>query len=103
MKVRSWLKSHAFQSVLHMLSVDHSNIDGPPLAVKCVSKFESSLGGEVTCVCVRAHVRVCVCVCVCVYLHNMARADIVHVLYMPRADTLDARSWFWLQFRTRHH
>ncbi len=37
-----------------MLSVDHSNIDGPPLAVKCVRKFVSTLG-EVTCVhaCVR--------------------------------------------------
>ncbi len=35
-----------------MLSVDHSNIDGPPLGVKCVRKFGSALGGEVTCVCV---------------------------------------------------
>ncbi len=35
-----------------MLSVDHSNIDGPPLAVKCVRKFWSALGWEVTCVCV---------------------------------------------------
>ncbi len=35
-----------------MLSVDHSNIDGPPLAVKCVRKFGSALGGEVTSVCV---------------------------------------------------
>ncbi len=31
-----------------MLSVDHSNTDGPPLAVKCVKKFGSALGGEVT-------------------------------------------------------
>ncbi len=30
-----------------MLSVDHSNIDGPPLAVKCVRKFGSALGGGV--------------------------------------------------------
>ncbi len=30
-----------------MLSADHSNIDGPPLAVKCVRKFGSALG-EVT-------------------------------------------------------
>ncbi len=37
-----------------MLSVDHSNIDGPPLAVKCVIKFGSALGGEVTSVCVSA-------------------------------------------------
>ncbi len=36
---------------------DHSNIDGPPLAVKCVRKFGSAFGGEVLCVCV------CVCVC----------------------------------------
>ncbi len=36
-----------------MLSADHLNIDGPPLAVKCVRKFGSALGGEVTfdCVC----------------------------------------------------
>ncbi len=34
-----------------MLSVDHSNIDGPPLAVKCVRKFGSALGGEVKFVC----------------------------------------------------
>ncbi len=33
------------------LSVDYSNIDGPPLAVKCVRKFGSALGGEVTSVC----------------------------------------------------
>ncbi len=44
-----------------MLSVDHSNFDGPPLAVKCVRKFGSALGGEFT----RAWVCVCVCVCVC--------------------------------------
>ncbi len=37
-----------------MLSVDHSNIDGLPLAVKCVRKFGSVLGGEVVCVCARA-------------------------------------------------
>ncbi len=48
-----------------MLSGDHSNIDGPPLAVKCVRKFGSAPGGEVMCVCVRARVFVCVCVCVC--------------------------------------
>ncbi len=35
-----------------MLSVDHLNTDGPPLAVKCVRKFGSALGGEVTSVCV---------------------------------------------------
>ncbi len=35
-----------------MVSVDYSNIDGPPLAVKCERKFGSALGGEVTCVCV---------------------------------------------------
>ncbi len=34
-----------------MLSVDHLNIDGPPLAVKCVRKFGSALGGEVMFVC----------------------------------------------------
>ncbi len=34
-----------------MLSVDHSNIDGPALAVKCVRKFRSALSGEVVCVC----------------------------------------------------
>ncbi len=41
-----------------MLSIDHSNTDGPPLVVKCVRKFGSTLGGEAVCVCV------CVCVCV---------------------------------------
>ncbi len=45
----------------HMLSVDHSNIDGPPLGVKCVRKLGSALGGEVTSLCV------CVCVCFCFY------------------------------------
>ncbi len=35
-----------------MLNVDHSDIDGPPLAVKCVRKFGSTLGGEVMFVCV---------------------------------------------------
>ncbi len=43
-----------------MLSVAHSNIDGPPLAVKCVRKLGSALGVEVACV-----VRVGVCVRVC--------------------------------------
>ncbi len=40
-----------------MLSVDHSNTDGPPLAVKYVRKLGSAFGGEVTfvCVCVCAH------------------------------------------------
>ncbi len=42
-----------------MLSVDHSDTDDPPLAVKCVRKFGSALGGEVT--------SVCVCVCVCIF------------------------------------
>ncbi len=41
-----------------MQSVDHSNIDGPPLAVKCVRKFGPALGGEVTCVCVCVYVSV---------------------------------------------
>ncbi len=35
MKVRSWLKSHTFQNALHMLSVDHLNIDCPSFPVKC--------------------------------------------------------------------
>ncbi len=39
MKVRSWLKSHTFQSALRTLSVDRLNIDGPPFPVKCVRKF----------------------------------------------------------------
>ncbi len=30
-----------------MLNVDHSNIDDPSLAVKCVRKFGSPLGEEV--------------------------------------------------------
>ncbi len=40
-----------------MLSVDHSNIEGPPLAVKCVRKFGSALGGEVTSVCMYVCIR----------------------------------------------
>ncbi len=39
MKVSSWLKSHTFQSALHMQSVDHSNIDSLPFPVTCVRKF----------------------------------------------------------------
>ncbi len=54
-----------------MLSVDHSHIDGPPLAVKCVRKFGSDLGGEVTRVC-SVCACVCVCVCVCVNAHTCA-------------------------------
>ncbi len=73
MKVRSWSKPYTLQSVLHMLSADHGNIDGPPFPVKCIRKFRSALGGEVAyrCVCV------CVCVCMCVPI-----ANIVHVLHM---------------------
>ncbi len=64
-------------------SVDHPNIDGPSLAVKCVRKFGCALGEEVS---------VCVCVCVC--------ACALH--YMPRVDTFDVRCWFCLQFRTHN-
>ncbi len=76
-----------------MLSADHLNIDGPPLAVMCVRKFRSVLGGEVT------YKGMSVCVCLC--LHNVPRADIVHVLHMrsadlrPRADTLEVRCWLY--------
>ncbi len=31
-----------------MLIADHLNIDGPPFPVKCVRKFRSTLGEEVT-------------------------------------------------------
>ncbi len=48
MKVRSWLKSHTFQDALRMVSVDHLNIDGTPFPVKCIRKFGSTLGREVT-------------------------------------------------------
>ncbi len=43
-----------------------------------------------------------------VYLHNVPRADSVHLLSMPRADfqpradTLDVYCWFWHQIWTRH-
>ncbi len=47
-----------------MLSVDHSNIDGPPLAVKCVRKFGSALGGEVMSACV-------CCACVLSYCNGL--------------------------------
>ncbi len=46
-----------------MLSVDHSNIEAPPLAVKCVQKFGSALSGEVTFVCVG----VCMCAYACAH------------------------------------
>ncbi len=58
LKVHSWSKPHTFRSTLHMWSVDHLNIDGPLFPVKCVRKFRSALGGEVThrsaCVCARS-------------------------------------------------
>ncbi len=47
-------------------------------------------------------------VCVGVFLHNVTRADSVHVLSMPRADfhpraeTLDVCCWFVYQIWTRH-
>ncbi len=41
-----------------MLGADHLNIDGPPFPIKCVRKFGSALGGEVT------YRDVCGCVCV---------------------------------------
>ncbi len=43
-----------------------------------------------------------------VCVHNVRRADLVHILYMPRADfqsradTLNVHRWFWLQFQTCH-
>ncbi len=40
--------THTFQSALRMLSADHLNIDDAPFPVKCVRKFRSALGGEVT-------------------------------------------------------
>ncbi len=58
MKICSWSNPHTFHSALRMLSADHLNIDGPPVPVKCVKKFRSALGGEVT--------HRCACVCVCV-------------------------------------
>ncbi len=53
-----------------MLNIDYSNIDGPPLAVKCVRKVWSALGGEVC---------VCVCVCVCVYVHVRALTNFQNI------------------------
>ncbi len=48
-------------SALHLRSVYHLNIDGPPFSVKCLRKSGSALGGEVTyrcvCVCMRALTR----------------------------------------------
>ncbi len=86
MKVCSWSKSRTFQSILHMLRIDHLNIDSPPFPVKSVRQFGSALGGEV----------VVVCVCVCapgvgahVRAHALtrgAKSGIVHVLHMQSAD-----------------
>ncbi len=56
-----------------MLSVDHSNIDGPPLAVKCVRKFGSALGGEVT----------SVCVCVCMRMSKKMNLNECERMYEP--------------------
>ncbi len=76
-----------------MLNVDDSDIDGPPLAVKCVRKFGSALVEKL-----RARAFVCVCVCV----SNVQRGNLVYVLYIPRAGVLNVHCWFWLQFQTRH-
>ncbi len=46
--VHPWSKPRTFQSSHHMLRADHLNIDGPTFPVKCVRKFRSALGGEVT-------------------------------------------------------
>ncbi len=54
-------KPHTFRSALRMLSDDHLNIDGSLFLVKCVRKFKSALGGEVTYM--RAYV------CMPAYLH----------------------------------
>ncbi len=48
MKVRSSSKPHTFQTTLHTRIVDRLNIDGSPFPVKCVRKFGSALGEEVT-------------------------------------------------------
>ncbi len=80
MKVRPWSKPHTFQSALCMLSVDPVNIDGPPFLVKCVRKFRSTLGREVTIgvhigVCMHAyvymHMYLYVHVGVCLYAHAL--------------------------------
>ncbi len=42
------LKSHTFQFALHMLNVDHLNIDSSPFPVKCLKKFGFALGRQVT-------------------------------------------------------
>ncbi len=81
MKVHSWSKHHTFQSVLHMLSANHLNIDGPPFPVKCVRKFGSALGGEVVCVCVR--------VCVCTYMMWMCQERTLCIFYTCEVRTFD--------------
>ncbi len=48
MKLRFWSKPRTFQSALCMQSADHLNIDGSPFPVKCVGKFSSVFGEEVT-------------------------------------------------------
>ncbi len=63
MKVRSWSKPHTFQYALHMLTIDHLNIDSLLFSANYVRKLGFALGGEVTSMCV------CVCVCVCVRAH----------------------------------
>ncbi len=68
-----------------MLSVDHSNTDGPPLAVQCVRKFVSALGREVTSVCVC--LCVCVCVCVCVRVRARARRGRMECCDMEESNT----------------
>ncbi len=69
MKVCSWSKSHTFQSAFHMLNVEHLNTDGPLFPVKCVGKFRSTLGGEVTYKCV------CVVYCLVTRHHKITKCE----------------------------
>ncbi len=75
-----------------MLSVDQSNIDGPPLAVKCVRKFGSALGGEV--------VRARVCVCVCVHFTREGRTFIEERTPPPRCTVGFSFSFVLVNFES---
>ncbi len=60
-----------------MLSVDHSNIDSLPLAVKCVRKFWSLVE------------KLRLCVCVCVYTDTMCQEWTLCMFYTSEVRTFD--------------
>ncbi len=82
MNAHSWSKPRIIQSALRVLHADHININSLPFPVKYVRKSDPLLVEKL-----HVGVGVGVCgVCIRMRLYNMPRVEIVHVLYMPRAD-----------------